>query len=57
MISHDKTEVEKDTLRSNQDQEGTKYERTEMLIGPEVTTKQAWEFFSNDNRKGEGICV
>jgi two-component system sensor histidine kinase VicK len=56
MISHDKTEVEKDTLRSNQDQEGTKYERTEMLIGPEVTTKQAWEFFSNVSKKFDGCA-
>src|SRR5918995_4951069 len=55
-MSHDRTQAEKDTLRSNQDQEGTKYERTEMLIGPEVTTKQAWEFFSNVSKKFDGCA-
>src|ERR671911_607328 len=55
-MSHDRTQAEKDTLRSNQDQEGTKYERTEMLIGPEVTAKRAWEFFSNVNEKFDGCA-
>jgi two-component system sensor histidine kinase VicK len=55
-MSHDRTQAEKDTLHSNQDQEGTKYERTEMLIGPEVTTKQAWEFFSNVSKKLDGCA-
>jgi two-component system, OmpR family, sensor histidine kinase VicK len=55
-MSHDRTQPEKDTLRSNQDQEGAKYERTEMLIGPEVTTKQAWEFFSNVSKKFDGCA-
>ncbi|HEU4443921.1 MAG TPA: HAMP domain-containing sensor histidine kinase, partial [Nitrososphaeraceae archaeon] len=50
------TQAEKDTLPSNQDQERTKYERTEMLIGPEVTTKQAWEFFSNVSKKVDGCA-
>ncbi|MDQ3977409.1 MAG: hypothetical protein M3264_12875, partial [Thermoproteota archaeon] len=55
-MSHDRTQPEKDTLHSNQDQEVTKYERTEMLIGPEVTTKQAWEFFSNVSKKFDGCA-
>src|ERR671910_1599210 len=55
-MSHDRTQAEKDTLRSNQDQEGTKYERTEMLIGPEVTTKRAWEFFSHVYKKFD-VCA
>src|SRR5918997_2214199 len=46
--------TEKDSLHSNQ--EGTKYERTEMLIGPEATTKQAWEFFSNVSKKFDGCA-
>jgi two-component system, OmpR family, sensor histidine kinase VicK len=50
-MSHDRTQAEKDALRSNQHPEGAKYERTEMLTGPEVTTKQAWEFFSNVSKK------
>jgi signal transduction histidine kinase len=55
-MSHDRTQPEKDALHSNQDQEVTKYERTEMLIGPEVTTKQAWEFFSNVSKKFDGCA-
>lgn len=33
------------------DQEETKQEKTEMLIGPEVATKRAWEFFLNVSEK------
>jgi two-component system, OmpR family, sensor histidine kinase VicK len=55
-MSHDRTQGEKDTLHSRQDQEGTKYERTEMLTGPEVTAKRAWEFFSNVNEKFDGCA-
>jgi two-component system, OmpR family, sensor histidine kinase VicK len=36
--------------------EDANYERTEMLIGPEVTTKQAWEFFSNVDKKVDGCA-
>ncbi len=36
--------AEKIILQENQ--EVTKHEKTEMLIGPEITTKRAWEFFS-----------
>jgi two-component system sensor histidine kinase VicK len=53
-MSHDKTQAEKDILHSNH--EGTKYERTEMLIGAEVTTKRAWEFFSNVSKKFDGCA-
>src|SRR3712207_7703221 len=42
------------SLHSNQ--KGTKHERTEMLIGPEATTKQAWEFFSNVSKKFDGCA-
>src|SRR5918995_1143432 len=55
-MSHDRTQGEKDTLQSRQDQEGTKYERTEMLTGPEVTAKRAWEFFTNVNEKFDGCA-
>jgi len=36
--------------------EDANYERTEMLIGPEVTTTQAWEFFSNVDKKVDGCA-
>src|SRR5215211_5012088 len=55
-MSQDRTQAEKDTLHSNQDQKGTRYERTEMLIGPEVTTNQAWEFFSHVYKKFDGCA-
>jgi len=32
------------------------YERTEMLMGPEITRKQAWEFFSNVYKKFDGCA-
>src|SRR5215210_4372464 len=51
---HHTNQPEKGELRSNQKE--TKYERTEMLIGAEVTTKQAWEFFSNVSRKVDGCA-
>src|SRR5215216_5665520 len=55
-MSHDRTQAGKDTLHSNQDQKGTRYERTEILIGPEVTTNQAWEFFSHVYKKLDGCA-
>ena len=51
---HHTNQPEKGELRSNQEE--TKYERTGMLIGAEVTTKQAWEFFSNVSRKVDGCA-
>ena len=44
-----KTHAEKDALKENP--ESTKYEKTEMLIGSEATTKRAWEFFSTNSKK------
>jgi two-component system sensor histidine kinase VicK len=44
-----KTQAEKDILHT--DQEGTKHEKTEMLIGAEATTKRVQEFFSNVSNK------
>jgi two-component system sensor histidine kinase VicK len=55
-MSQDGAQARKDILHSNQDQEGTKNERTEMLIGPEVTIKQAWEFFSNVSTRFDGCA-
>jgi len=46
----------KKTPRIVKDYKGTKNERTEMLIGPEVTTKQAWEFFSNVTTRFDGCA-
>jgi two-component system, OmpR family, sensor histidine kinase VicK len=54
VILHHTNQPEKGELRRNQEE--TKYERTEMLIGAEVTTKQAWEFFSNVSRKVDGCA-
>jgi signal transduction histidine kinase len=48
-MSHDRAQAKEGSLHGNQ--KGTKHERTEMLIGPEATTKQAWEFFSNVSKK------
>jgi two-component system, OmpR family, sensor histidine kinase VicK len=53
-MSQDRTQAKKNTIHSNEDQEGKKYEKTEMLIGPEITTKQAWEFFSHVYKKFDG---
>src|SRR5215216_1470980 len=55
-MSHDRTQVEKDILHSKQDQKETRHERTEMLIGPEVTTNQAREFFSHVYKKLDGCA-
>jgi two-component system, OmpR family, sensor histidine kinase VicK len=57
-MSHDtRTQAENHFLDINEDQaEGANYERTEMLIGPEVTTKQAWKFFSNVGKKVDGCA-
>jgi two-component system sensor histidine kinase VicK len=53
-MSGDKTQAEKDILQ--RDQEGTKHEKTEMLIGAEVTTKRVREFFSNVSKKFD-VCA
>jgi two-component system sensor histidine kinase VicK len=55
-LSQDRTQAEKDTLHSKQDQKETRHERTEMLIGPEATTNQAWEFFSHVYKKFDGCA-
>src|SRR5829696_4983854 len=55
-MSQDRTQAEKDTLHSKQDQKETRHERTEILIGPEVTTNQAWEFFSHVYKKLDGCA-
>jgi two-component system, OmpR family, sensor histidine kinase VicK len=55
-LSQDRTQAEKDTLHSKQDQKETRHERTEMLIGPEATTNQAWEFFSQVYKKFDGCA-
>src|SRR5215207_6620750 len=55
-MSHDRTKAEKDILHSKQDQKETRHERTEILIGPEVTTNQAWEFFSYVYKKLD-VCA
>ena len=57
-MSHDtRTQAENHFLDINRDQaEDANYERTEMLIGPEVTTKQAWKFFSNVDKKVDGCA-
>jgi signal transduction histidine kinase len=49
-----KTHTEKDALQANQ--ERAKHEQTEMLIGPEFTTKRAWEFFSTNSKKFD-VCA
>ena len=48
-MSGEKTQAENDVLYTNR--EGTKHEKTEMLIGGEVTTKRIWKFFSNISKK------
>ena len=55
-MSQDRIRAKKKTIRPKEDQEGKKYERTEMLIGPEITTKQAWEFFSHVYKKFDGCA-
>ena len=49
-----KTHAEKDALKENP--ESTKYEKTKMLVGPEVTTKRAWEFFLTNSKKFD-VCA
>src|SRR5215210_8082625 len=53
-MSTEKTQSEKDI--SHTGDEGTKHEKTEMLIGPEVTTRRAWEFFSHVYKKFDGCA-
>src|SRR5918995_664885 len=53
-MSYGRSPREKDTSCSNQ--ERAKDERTEMLTGPEVTTKKTWEFFSNVSKKIDGCA-
>ncbi len=48
------THAEKDTLEANPG--STEHEKTEILMGPEVTTKQAWEFFSTNSKKFD-VCA
>jgi two-component system sensor histidine kinase VicK len=53
-MSIEKTQAEKDI--SHTGEEGTEHEKTEMLIGAQVTTKRAWEFFSNVSNKFD-VCA
>jgi signal transduction histidine kinase len=49
-----RTHTEKDALQANQ--ERTRHEKAEKLVGPELTTKQAWEFFSTNSKKFD-VCA
>jgi two-component system sensor histidine kinase VicK len=49
-----KTHAEKDVLEASQQR--TKHEKTEMLVRPEITAKQAWEFFSTNSKKFD-VCA
>ena len=53
-MSTKKTQAEKDI--SHMGDEGAKYEKTEMLIGAETTTKRVWEFFSNVSNEFD-VCA
>jgi two-component system, OmpR family, sensor histidine kinase VicK len=53
-MSTKKTQAEKDI--SHMGDEGSKYEKTEMLIGAEATTKRVWEFFSNVSNEFD-VCA
>ena len=53
-MSTKKTQPEKDI--SHMGDEGAKYEKTEMLIGDEATTKRVWEFFSNVSNEFD-VCA
>src|SRR5215211_3094654 len=53
-MSIEKTQSEKDI--SHTGNEGSKHEKTEILIGAEVTRNQAWEFFSNISNKFDGCA-
>jgi signal transduction histidine kinase len=50
-----KTHAEKDVLDAAS-QQRTKHEKTKMLVRPEVTAKQAWEFFSTNSKKFD-VCA
>ena len=49
-----KTHAEKDAIKESP--ESTKHEKTKMLVGPKVTTKRAWEFFSSNSKKFD-VCA
>ena len=49
-----KTHAEKDAIKENP--ESTKHEKTKVLVGPKVTTKRAWEFFSTNSKKFD-VCA
>jgi two-component system sensor histidine kinase VicK len=49
-----KTHAEKDVLEANL--ESKKHEKSEMLVGPKLTTKRAWEFFSTNSKKFD-VCA
>src|ERR671918_2796968 len=53
-MTDEKTQAENDIFDTNQ--ELTKHEKTEMLIGAEATTKRAWEFFSHVYKKFD-VCA
>jgi signal transduction histidine kinase len=53
-MSDEKTQAENDIFDTNQ--ELTKHEKTEMLIGAEATTKRVWKFFSNVSKKFD-VCT
>ncbi|HEX5978675.1 MAG TPA: HAMP domain-containing sensor histidine kinase [Nitrososphaeraceae archaeon] len=54
MPKEKKTHAEKDAIKENP--ESTKHEKTKMLVGPKVTTKRAWEFFSTNSKKFD-VCA
>ena len=54
MPKRKRTHTEKDALQANQ--ERTRHEKAEKLVGPELTTKQAWEFFSTNSKKFD-VCA
>ncbi|MDQ3883756.1 MAG: HAMP domain-containing histidine kinase, partial [Thermoproteota archaeon] len=56
MARGSRTHVKKKRYAAMKTKKQKKYERTEMLMGPEITTKQAWEFFSNVNKKFDGCA-
>ena len=55
MPKEKKTHAEKDVLDAAS-QQRTKHEKAEMLVRPEVTAKQAWEFFSTNSKKFD-VCA
>ena len=55
MPKEKKTHAEKDVLDAAS-QQRTKHEKTKMLVRPEVTAKQAWEFFSTNSKKFD-VCA